>query len=224
MLTRRNIIVIAGLGVAAAGVLALCLATFAPAASAFDVEGHRGTRGHAPENTLAAFKRALAIGVTTLETDLGVTRDGILVISHNPSLNPDIVRTPDGRWLTAGGPPIHALTLAELERYDIGRIDPATSYARQFPEQEPADGERFPTLAQLFDLVKSLRSPARLNIETSSAIVVPRVDEFGEVSEVAVFVRRSRNPFEPRHLDEAIAWTAAQERPTAATAETWGAA
>lgn len=151
---------------AATGVLALCLATFALAASAFDVEGHRGTRGHAPENTLAAFKRALAIGVTTLETDLGVTRDGILVISHNPSLNPDLVRTPDGRWLAAGGPPIHALTLAELERYDIGRIDPATSYARQFPEQEPADGERFPTLAQVFDLVAALRSPARLNLET----------------------------------------------------------
>ena len=73
--------------------------------------------------------------------------------------------------------------------------------------------------------LRSLESDyGRLNIETSSAIVVPRVDEFGEVSEVAVFVRRSRNPFEPRHLDEAIAWTAAQERPTAATAETWGAA
>ena len=76
----------------------------------------------------------------------------------------------------------------------------------------------------LFVERKSPRPQARLNIETSSAIVVPRVDEFGEVSEVAVFVRRSRNPFEPRHLDEAIAWTAAQERPAAATAETWGVA
>ena len=60
---------------------------------------------------------------------------------------------------------------------------------------------------------KSPRPQPRLNIETSSAIVVPRVDEFGEVSDIAVFVRRSRSPFEARHLDEAIAWTASQARP-----------
>ena len=151
---------------AAKSTLVLVLGTLALTASAFDVEGHRGTRGHAPENTLAAFKRALAIGVTTLETDLAVTRDGILVISHNPSLNPDLVRAPDGRWLPANGPPIRTLTLEELKRYDIGRIDPASNYARQFPEQQPVDGERFPTLADLFDLVKAQRSPVRLNLET----------------------------------------------------------
>ena len=44
---------------------------------AFDLQGHRGARGLAPENTLAAFARALEIGVTTLETDLAVTRDGV---------------------------------------------------------------------------------------------------------------------------------------------------
>jgi dolichol-phosphate mannosyltransferase len=76
----------------------------------------------------------------------------------------------------------------------------------------------------LFVERKSARPQPRLNIESSSAIVVPRVDEFGDVSEVAVFVRRSRNPFEPRHLDEAIAWTAAQERPAVALGESQGVA
>ena len=76
----------------------------------------------------------------------------------------------------------------------------------------------------LFVERKSARPQPRLNIESSSAIVVPRVDEFGDVSEVAVFVRRSRNPFEPRHLDEAIAWTATQPRPGAALAEPQGLA
>ncbi len=65
--------------------------------SAFDLEGHRGTRGLAPENTLAAFRRALQIGVNTLETDMAVTSDGVIVISHEPFLNPDLVRGPDGR-------------------------------------------------------------------------------------------------------------------------------
>ncbi len=123
-------------------------------ALAFDLEGHRGTRGLRPENTLAAFSRAIEIGVTTLETDLAVTKDGVLVISHDPFLNPDVVRGPDGRWLAEKGPPIHSLTQAELERYDIGRLDPASKYAQQFPQQLAVDGQRFPTLAQVFALAQ----------------------------------------------------------------------
>ena len=144
----------------------LLAATVALPALAFDLQGHRGARGLRPENTLAAFSFALATGVTTLETDLAVTKDGVLVISHDPFLNPDLVRTPDGRWLGGKGPPIHTLTLAELKRYDIGRLDPSTAYARQFPEQRAEDGERFPTLAEVFALVKARSRPARLNIET----------------------------------------------------------
>ena len=67
--------------------LAVLLAA-APAAfsePAFDLQGHRGARGLAPENTLPAFERALALGVTTLELDTAVTKDGVLVISHNPA-------------------------------------------------------------------------------------------------------------------------------------------
>jgi glycerophosphoryl diester phosphodiesterase len=141
----------------------LALGLVLPAA-AFDLEGHRGTRGLAPENTLAAFERALAIGVTTLETDLAVTKDGVLVISHDPYLNPDVVRSADGAWLAAKGPTIHSLTLDELSRYDIGRVNPASAYAKQFPEQVHADGQRFPTLAQVFALGQG--NTVRFNIET----------------------------------------------------------
>ena len=133
---------------------------------AFDLQGHRGARGLAPENTLTAFARALEIGVTTLETDLAVTRDGVLVLSHDPVLNPDIVRGADGKWLSAPGPAINSLTFAELKRFDIGRLDPASKYARHFPAQRPADGERFPALAELFELVKRSGKPVRFNIET----------------------------------------------------------
>ena len=144
--------------------ITLLLAAFPTAA--FDLEGHRGARGLAPENTLAAFRRALAIGVTTLETDLAVTRDDVLVLSHDPLLNAELVRGPDGKWLAAKGPPIRTLTRAELARYDIGRIDPSSRYAAQFPEQQPVDGERFATLAQLFALVRDSGKPVRLNLET----------------------------------------------------------
>ena len=59
---------------------------------AFDLQGHRGARGLAPENTLEAFATALSIGVTTLELDLAMTRDGVLVVSHDSRLNPDHAR------------------------------------------------------------------------------------------------------------------------------------
>jgi glycerophosphoryl diester phosphodiesterase len=143
-------------------VCALWGASSMPAA-AFDLQGHRGARGLAPENTLAAFRTALDLGVTTLETDLAVTRDDVLVLSHEPRLNPDLVRGPDGKWLASPGPPIHTLTLEALKRYDIGRLNPARDYARQLPSQKPADGERFPTLVELYALAGP---PVRLNIET----------------------------------------------------------
>jgi glycerophosphoryl diester phosphodiesterase len=133
---------------------------------AFDLQGHRGARGLAPENTLAAFAKALEIGVTTLETDLAVTRDGVLVLSHDPVLNPDLVRGSDGRWLSAPGPAINTLTLAEIKRFDVGRLDPSSKYARQFPGQKPVDGERIPALAELFELVEQSGKPVRFNIET----------------------------------------------------------
>lgn len=145
------------------GAIALCAAT--PIA-AFDLQGHRGARGLAPENTLAAFDTALEAGVSTIETDLAVTRDGVVVISHDPRLDPALVRGPDGAWLAARGPAIRSLSLAELKVYDIGRLDPASAYARQWPQQRARDGERFPTLSELFDLVRTRKARVRFNLET----------------------------------------------------------
>ena len=130
-------------------------------AAAFDLQGHRGARGLAPENTLAGFRTALDLGVTTLETDLAVTKDEVVVISHDPLLNPDLTRL-DGQWIAAAGPVIRTLTLADLKRYDIGRLNPASKYAQQFPEQKPVDGERFPTIEEFF----AMAGPdVRFNIE-----------------------------------------------------------
>lgn len=145
----------------AAGLLLLAAM---PAAPAFDLQGHRGARGLAPENTMAAFERALEIGVTTLELDLGLTRDGVLVVSHDPILNPDLTRGPDGAWLAGPGPAIRALTLDELRRYDVGRLKPGTRYAAQWPRQVPSDGARIPTLAEVIARVRGLS--VGLNIET----------------------------------------------------------
>ncbi len=134
---------------------------------AFDAQGHRGARGLAPENTLPAFERALDIGVHTLELDVGVTADGVVVVGHDPALNPAITRDATGRWLAAKGPTIRSLTLAQLQAYDVGRINPDTPYAKTFSTQVPRDGTRMPTLASLFAFVKERGiHDVRFNIET----------------------------------------------------------
>src|SRR6187401_2097438 len=104
--------------------IALLLGLAAASAQAFDLQGHRGARGLAPENTLEAFARALLIGVTTLALDLAMTKDDVLVVSHDRSLNPDHTRGPDGQFLDKQGPAIRSLTLAEVRRHDVGRLKP----------------------------------------------------------------------------------------------------
>jgi glycerophosphoryl diester phosphodiesterase len=79
--------------------VALCLLFAASPVAAFDLQGHRSARGSAPENTLAAFAAALAVGVSTPELDVGVTLDGVLVVAHDQTLSPHV--TPDAADLTA---------------------------------------------------------------------------------------------------------------------------
>jgi glycerophosphoryl diester phosphodiesterase len=140
----------------------------------FDLQGHRGARGLAPENTLRAFAAALSLGVTTLELDTGVTRDGVVVVYHDRTLNPDITRGPDGRFLERRGPAIRALDHAELVKYDVGRLRAGSDYARPFPEQQPADGARVPRLADVFALArKAGNERVRFNIETKLSPEAP---------------------------------------------------
>ena len=145
----------------AAGALGLL---FSAAAMAIDVQGHRGARGHLPENTLAAFKLALEMGVDTLEMDCGVTKDGVVVVHHDRRLNPDVARGADGKWVSAPAATIHELTFEQLQKYDVGRLRPGSEYAQRFPHQRAIDGSRIPRLSAVLDLAKGTR--VRFNIET----------------------------------------------------------
>jgi glycerophosphoryl diester phosphodiesterase len=131
-----------------------------------DIQGHRGARGLLPENTLPGFAQALQTGVTTLELDCAVTRDDVLVVSHDRALNPDITRV-GGRWLEARGPAIRTLSYAELAAYDVGAIRPDTSYFARFSAQTALENVRIPRLTEVFDLVAAVGAQdVRFNIET----------------------------------------------------------
>jgi glycerophosphoryl diester phosphodiesterase len=154
----------------------VCLAfvlSSAPAL-ALDLQGHRGARGLLPENSLPAFAAALSIGVTTLEFDTGITRDGAVIIAHDRTLNPDITRGADGSYVAAPGPVVRALSLAELKGYDVGTLREGSNYAKTFADQRPVPGTRMPALGELAALVrKSGNATVRFNVETKLSPLAP---------------------------------------------------
>ncbi len=132
-----------------------------------DIQGHRGARGHLPENTLPAFALAMEFGVDTLELDCGVTKDGVVVVHHDRRLNPDVARGPDGKWVASPAPTVYSLTYMELQHYDVGRLRPGSEYAKRFPHQKPLDGTRVPALSEVLKMQK------RFNIETKTSAAHP---------------------------------------------------
>ena len=149
------------------GTALLCFSLAASAQKTIDLQGHRGARGLLAENTLPSFALALQAGVNTLELDVVVTRDDVLVISHDPALNPDITRDAQGHFLSSKGPDIRQLTFEQLQSYDVGRINPASRYAQTFSAQKDQDGVRIPRLKDLFEMVKAQgHSQVKFAIET----------------------------------------------------------
>jgi len=187
--------------------LALALAMSATPSSALDLQGHRGARGLAPENTLPAFARALGIGVTTLELDCAVTKDGVVVVSHDSTLNPEITRGPDGTWLEGEGTPIRNFTYDELARYDVGRIRPGSAYERRFSQQQPVDGTRMPRLTDVFALVrKSGNDTVRFNIETKLSPLHPERTATPEIFARALIAVIRHEKMEKRVTMQSFDW------------------
>src|SRR5579863_314378 len=136
-------------------------------AFAFDIEAHRGGRALFPENTLVSFSGALSMGVNTLELDMGITNDDVIVVSHERWLNPDLAKGPDGNYVASPGIPYVGIPLSEVKKYDVGVINPESKYAANFPDQKKVPGTKIPTLAEVFALVrKSGDNQVKLNIET----------------------------------------------------------
>ncbi len=163
----------------------LALLALAESLSGVEIQGHRGARGLLPENTLPSFAKAISIGVDVLELDTAVTADGVVVVSHDPRLSPEFTRDAAGNWITPPGPVIAALPLADIKKYDVGRIRPGSDYAKRFPGQTPIDGTSIPTLEEVAALAASSGNrKLRFNIETKvrpdSAAITYSPEAFAE--------------------------------------------
>jgi glycerophosphoryl diester phosphodiesterase len=174
------------------------------------VIGHRGAAGLAPENTLAAFSRALDIGVDGVELDVQLSADGIAVVHHDFQLNPDFTRTAAGEWLESGNRlPIKDLTLAALKRYDVGRLKPDTTYADRYPDQRPVDGERIPTLREVVLLLKGREEDkTQLWIEIKTSPEEPEVSQRPEPVTDAVVAVLGKEAFSARAMILSFDWRA----------------
>jgi len=128
----------------------------------FELQGHRGARGLKPENTLPGFEAAFDLGVTAVETDVHLTRDGVPVLIHNACLSEHLCRRiprmvgPD----PATRPAISSLTLDQLRGFIADRNPDRQRFAHQnpgvtllaalFAEQQGWDPYALPALATLF--------------------------------------------------------------------------
>lgn len=164
-------------------IVLIFLATFMTldAAPKILVHGHRGARAVRPENTLPAFEYAISTGVDVLELDLAVTRDDVLVVSHDSQINRAICQGPEGEAA------IRKLTLAQVRQFDCGALKNP-----DFPRQQKVPGTRIPTLDEVFALAN--RGIFHFNIETKSdpkkPELAPEPRRFAEL--VADAVRRHK--------------------------------
>ncbi|GAB2828372.1 glycerophosphodiester phosphodiesterase [Lentzea nigeriaca] len=173
----------------------------------FDLQAHRGGIGLTVESTLKAFGKALELGVTTLELDLQITRDGREVITHDRKTNP--AKCLDTKPAFPGDPdfPYAGKYVKDLTFAQVRTLDCGSTRWSQYPDQELSPGARMPTLAELFDLARRHHAwGIRFNIETKVEAAAPH-----ETAPREQFVQRAvreirRSGFLPNVTIQSFDW------------------
>ena len=139
----------------------------------FDIQAHRGGRDSRPENTLAAFAYALAVGVTTLELDMQISGDGVIVIRHSKDIPWYMAKNEWGRFIVADEQPdIRYTELSDLKRFDLGAMNPNAPYGywkAHGATQKTVPGSTICSLEEVFKLVKDWgNDQVFISVETKS--------------------------------------------------------
>lgn len=136
----------------------------------FDLEAHRGGRDIRPENTLYSYAYAIELGATSIECDMQLTKDGQIVMSHNPILNSYITRDENGNYIENNKYDIRLMTVDELKKFDVGVMDPnCGEYYDLHGKTQFTYDAKIPTLEELMQLIQSYGDKnIVLNIETKS--------------------------------------------------------
>lgn len=140
----------------------------------FDLQAHRGGIGLTVESTLAAFGKALELGVTTLELDVQITKDGREVVTHDRRTNP--AKCVDTAPATPGDPafPYAGKYVKDLTFDQVRTLDCGSRRWDRYPGQELSPGAKMPTLAEVFALARDHRAVnVKFNIETKVEAAAP---------------------------------------------------
>lgn len=136
----------------------------------FDREGHRGCRGLMPENTIPAFKKAIDLGVNTLEMDVSFTKDKQAILSHEPFFNHEITTKADGKYVEESEEKslnIYQMTYEQTQQYDVGlKPHPRFSEQQKLPAHKPRLADVIDS-SEAYAKLKGLR-PLQYNIETKT--------------------------------------------------------
>lgn len=120
----------------------------------FSSQFHRGGRDSRPENTLYSYTYAIENGAAVIEGDMQLTKDGVIVMSHNPTLNANITQDETGNYVQPYSIDIRTLTYDELQKYNVGHINKNTEYYQTHGKTQIEHDAKIPTLEQLFELVQ----------------------------------------------------------------------
>lgn len=135
----------------------------------FDVEFHRGGRDARPENTMFAYTYAIEQGATTIEGDMQMTKDGVIVMSHNPMLNCDITKDQFGNYVQKNSIDIRTSTYDDIAKYNVGQVKQDTEYYQLHGKTQKTAEAKIPKLEELLQLVKdSGNTNIMLNLEIKS--------------------------------------------------------
>lgn len=119
---------------------------------AFDTEGHRGARGLMPENTIPAMIKAIDLGVTTIEMDCHITKDGKVVVTHDPHISHLYARTPEGKDFSKEES--QQYTVYQMNYDDVRQFDTGTKHYELYPRQQKIK-THIPLLSELIDSVQT---------------------------------------------------------------------
>ena len=114
-----------------------------------------------PANSLEGALACLKAPIDGIEIDVQITADGHVVAHHDYRLNPDQTRLA-GAWPESPGPPIKAMSLSDLRRYDVGRSRPGSEAAARYPAKTEWDGVEVPTLPELLAALNDAPGPRRM--------------------------------------------------------------
>jgi len=135
-----------------------------------DIQGHRGARGLMPENSLSGFKKALELGVNTLELDLAVTLDSQVIVSHEPYMSGEICFDPYGNEISVDSALLY--NIFKMRYDEVKLFDCGSKVNERFPAQLKIKTYK-PLLTEVFDLAEKFAqeneaSLINFNIELKS--------------------------------------------------------